>query len=69
MFLYLNNFIWKKIVLMGLEGRCMSNTTGNCEFMVLIIIISIKVVKIGILGNIMVNIVPMNIKISIRFKF
>ena len=54
---------------MILKGGGMDHTTVNYGVIVFILCISIKVVKLSILNNSPVNIVPMHIKRSMRFKF
>ena len=56
-------------MLVILKGGCMANTTVNCELIIFIVGIRIKVLKLGILDNNMVNIVPMHTKRSMIFKF
>ena len=56
-------------MLMSLKGGCMSNTTVNYEVIVFIIGISIKVLNLSILDNSPFNIVSLNFKRSMRFKF
>ena len=59
---------WEKIVITSLKGSCMANTTINCEDILFIIGIIIKVVNISILYNSLLIIVPMHIKRSKIFN-